>query len=109
LYSPILSGNERYCNCPEAIASLEVEGDDLVLSHTIESAMRSKAQTSRLLESHTIIWDEHPHETPVGVVIFANRRHCICRTERMFAANDDIAVWCNRKVKRTDLRIPHLP
>src|SRR6266852_6147505 len=85
-------------NCSEAIAGLDVEGDDLVLSHTIESAMRSKAQTWGLLEPHTIIWDEHPRETPVDVVIFADHRHCICCTERMLAANDDIAAWRNRKV-----------
>jgi hypothetical protein len=94
-------------NRTAAISSLKIESDDFVLSHTTESGMRSKAQTSWLLESHTIIWDEHSYETPVNVV--ADRRHCICRAERMLAANDDIAARSDRKVKRTELRISHPP
>ena len=71
--------------------------------------MRPEAQTPWFLKPRTVFWNKHPRETPVNVVIFADRRHRICCTEWMLAANNDIAVWRNRKVKRTELRISHLP
>src|ERR1700737_2928919 len=46
---------------------------------------------------------------PVSAVIFANGRNRIRGTERMLAAHDDIAVWRDRKVERTGLRISYLP
>ena len=96
-------------NCTEAISSGEIESDDFVLSYTIEPVMWPKAQTPRLLKLYTIIWNKHLQEMPVSVVIFADRRHRVRCAEQMFAANDDIAAWRDRKVKRTKFRIPHLP
>jgi hypothetical protein len=37
--------------------------------------------------------EQAPQETPVGLVIFADRLYRIRCAERMFAANDDIAAW----------------
>ena len=71
--------------------------------------MWPKAETPRLPKPHTVIWNKHPHETPVSVVIFADSRYRIFRTEWMLAANDDIAAWRDRKVKRTELGVCHLP
>jgi len=69
----------------------------------MEPGIRPEAQTPWLLKPRTRFWNKHPRETPVSVVIFADRRHRIGRTERMLAAHDDISVWRDRKVKRTKL------
>ena len=91
------------------MSRLEIESDDFVLAHTIEPGMRPKAQTPRLLKPHTTSRNKHPHETPVSMAIFTDRRYRICCTERMLAAHDDIAVWRDRKVKWTELWISYLP
>src|SRR6266850_2794522 len=103
----IQAGQPR--NCTETFSSLEIESDDFVPSHTIEPGIRPEAQTTWFLKPRTIFWNKHPRETPVNVVIFADRRHRICRTERMLAAHDNISVWRDRKVERTELGISHLP
>src|SRR6478672_7540176 len=53
--------------------------------------------------------EQAPHETPVSMAIFTDRRYRICCTEGMLAAHDDIAVWRDRKVKWTELWISYLP
>src|SRR5260370_3246198 len=87
------------------LEGLEIENDDFVSSHTIEPGIRPEAQTPRLLKPRTVFWYKHPLETPVDVVIFADRRHRICCAEWMLAAYDDIATWRDRKIKRTELGV----
>src|SRR5258708_35417429 len=83
----------------EAFSSLEIENDDFISSHTIEPAVRPKAQTPRLLKPRTVFWYKHTRETPVNVIILADRRDRIWCTEWMLAAYDNVAAWRDRKVK----------
>jgi hypothetical protein len=96
-------------NCTETFPSREIENDDFVSSHTIEPGIRPEAQATWFLKPRTVFWNKYPRETPVNIVILADGRHRICHTERMLAAHDDIPVWRDRKVKRTELGVSHLP
>ena len=71
--------------------------------------MRPKAQPPRLPEAQAMACNKNPHQTAVRLVVFADARRRICRPERMLAAHDDVAIWRDGKIERTELRIFHLP
>jgi hypothetical protein len=78
-------------NGTEAISSLKIQRRRLRLGphnragHAFQSASPAASETA------TTSRNKHPHETPVSMIIFTDRRYRICCTERVLAAHDDIA------------------
>ena len=79
-------------------AGREIEGDDFVLSNTVESPIGRKAQSARPVKLGLTIWREHAHEPSVACVIFPDGRDCVRRSEWALAGNKYVAVWRDHKI-----------
>jgi hypothetical protein len=103
----VQSGKSHYG--PQTSAAIGIERDNLVLGDAVEMAIRPKAQTARPGKLGQAAGREDAHKMSVRGVVFANGRRGIRRAERVLARYDDIAVGCDRQIKRAEFRVADQP
>jgi hypothetical protein len=106
--------SESYKKIPEMPRILaqprrEIERDDFVLGHAIQHSVRPKPQAARLPQSSPTIRSKDANEMAVGSIVFADGRHRIWSSERMFTAHDHVSVRRDCEIERAELTIFDLP
>jgi hypothetical protein len=103
-----VQSGKSHCG-PQTSAAIGIECDDLVLGDAVEMAIRPKAQTSRPAKFGQAAGREDAHKMSVRGVVFANGRRGVRRAERVLARYDDVAVGCDRQIKRAEFRVADQP
>jgi len=103
-----VQSGKSHCG-PQTSAATDIERDDLVLGDAVEMAIRPKAQTSRPAKFGQAAGREDAHKMSVRGVVFANGRRGIRRAERVLARYDNVAVGCDRQIKRAEFRVADQP
>src|SRR5580692_770215 len=92
-------------NGAKTAAAREVECDDLVLSDAVELTVIAEAQSTRLSKRRKARSGEHAHQPPGVRIVLADSRHRIGRSERVLARHDQVAIWRQDEIERTELRV----
>jgi hypothetical protein len=90
---------------PQTFAATGVERNNFVLRNAVEMAVRPKAQTAGPAKFGEADGREDANELSASGVAFPYRSHRVECAERMFARHDDVAIGCDRQIKRAEFRV----
>ena len=87
-----------------------IKRDDLVLGNAVELAIGSKAQTPGPTKfGQACRARRHERDVRSAASYSRNGRRGIRCAERVLARHDDVAVGCNRQIKRAEFRVADQP